>query len=94
MSCISSFEVAWYGFEDMLELWEELQEGQGADEACEGCGGVLRWVGEVAFIGGGHYSLLKIIDAEVMIGGEGFTRRSGATEVETEFVLSGEEVHD
>ena len=44
--------------------------------------------------GGGHYSLLKIIDAEVMIWGEGFTRRSGATEVETEFVLSGEEVHD
>jgi len=30
---------------------------------------------------GGHYSLLKIIDAEVMIGGEGFTRRSGATEL-------------
>jgi len=39
-----------------------------------------------------HHGLLKIINAEGMIGNEGFTQLRGSRD--TEFVLSGEGVHD
>jgi len=38
--------------------------------------------------------MLKMMDAEVMIGDEGSTQRRITAQVKTQFVLSGEEVHD
>jgi len=38
--------------------------------------------------------MLKMMDAEVMIGDEGSTQRRIMAQVKTQFVLSGEEVHD
>jgi len=38
--------------------------------------------------------MLRIIDAEVMIGYEGFTQWSGTAQAKAQSPLSGEEVHD
>jgi hypothetical protein len=38
--------------------------------------------------------MLKMMDAEVMIGDGGFTRRRVTAQVKTQFVLSGEKAHD